>query len=274
MAAAARDRGGGEAGPAAGRTGSGGRSSPAQARRGVGQRQRAPLRPPARHRDVHARHPSRRARQGRGGDRRDGSGGRRARARRQPRQRPPRQGVARLRRALVGARPVPPRRAGAVPAVDARAEAWVPKACPTAAMARRIIGAAAELGFRPCSGIATVPLFVAGRVVATRGYQPGRGVFLDLPDGLPTIPEAPTRAEAAAGPGDAAAALPRLPRRAGRGGRAAERCGFAAGGLTAVLRPSLPAAPAVLVDGNSPASARARLARALAVMAPAGCRPS
>jgi hypothetical protein len=44
----------------------------------------------------------------------------------------------------------------------------VAKSCPTA-LARRIIGAAAELGFRPCAGIVTVPLFDRGRIVNDTG---------------------------------------------------------------------------------------------------------
>jgi hypothetical protein len=41
---------------------------------------------------------------------------------------------------------------------DLKQGKWTPKSCPPA-LARRIIGAAAELGFRPCAGIVAVPIF-------------------------------------------------------------------------------------------------------------------
>ncbi len=45
------------------------------------------------------------------------------------------------------------------------------------------------------------------------------------------------------------------------------RCGIAAAALTAVLRPSLPAAPAILIDANVPGAGKGKMARALASIA-------
>jgi hypothetical protein len=149
---------------------------------------------------------------------------------------------------------------------DLKQGQWVSKSCP-ATLAQRLIGAAAELGFRPCAGIVTVPLFLAGRIVTANGYYRPRGCYLDTPAGIPPIPKAPTRE-------DAQKALATLLRPfegyfEGKEGEALTRarCAFSAAALTAVLRPSLSAAPAILVDGNVPGSGKGKAARALATLA-------
>jgi hypothetical protein len=148
---------------------------------------------------------------------------------------------------------------------DARSEKLVAKSCP-AALARRIIGAAAELGFRPCAGIVTTPLFVRGRIVAERGYHPPTGLVLDYRDELPAVPEKPTRRQVRR----AAVTLLR-PFRGYLAGldnetRPRLRAAFLAAALTAVLRPSLPTAPAILLDANQPGAGKGKAARALAVI--------
>jgi phage/plasmid primase-like uncharacterized protein len=149
---------------------------------------------------------------------------------------------------------------------DGRSKKWGETSCPVA-IARRLIGAAAELGFRPCAGIAHVPLFIKGQIVARSGYHAARGVYLDVPSDLPALPDTPTRA-------DALRALDVLLRPfrgylEGRGPADALRlrCGVSAAALTAVLRASLPTAPAVLLDADVAGAGKGKAARALAVIA-------
>ena len=78
---------------------------------------------------------------------------------------------------------------------DARAESWVATSCPQA-IARRIIGAAPEVGFRPCAGVVHVPLFEEGRIIASPGYDARRRVYLDLGDGLADAADKPTKVDA------------------------------------------------------------------------------
>jgi hypothetical protein len=155
---------------------------------------------------------------------------------------------------------------------DLKQEQWASKSCPTA-LARRVIGAAPELGFRPCAGIVAVPLFIHGEVVATNGYHDRTGTLVELQDGLPIIPEKPTKTEAEA-------ALKTLlgPFLDYIDGRPEEdqrrlRAAFTAAALTAVLRPSLPSAPAILLDPNVAGAGKGKAARALAVIA-TGRHPS
>ena len=51
---------------------------------------------------------------------------------------------------------------------------------------------------------------------------------------------------------------------------AANRAALAAAALTAVLRPSLPTAPGILIDGNNPAVGKGKLARTLSALATGG----
>jgi hypothetical protein len=187
-------------------------------------------------------------------------------------------GVRHTRGALVFAEPSPERvqfrlddRVRFV-RLDARSGELVPRSCPTA-LARRIIGAAAELGFRPCAGIVTVPLFVRGRVVAERGYHAPTGLMLDYRGAPPPVPDEPTRQQARR----ALLAMLRPFRGylAGvpAGQRKDLRAALAAAVLTAVLRPSLPTSPAILLDANQPGAGKGKLARALAVVA-TGRHPS
>jgi putative DNA primase/helicase len=150
---------------------------------------------------------------------------------------------------------------------DARSEEWVPASCP-AGIAKRLIGAASDVGLRPCAGIITVPLFVKGKIIDEPGYYLGRGVFLDVPTDLPAITERPTKEDAlrafevllspfrgyVSAARDEAEAL-RL------------RCAFGTAGLTAVLRPSLPTAPGILFDADVPGAGKGKAARALSVIA-------
>lgn len=181
-------------------------------------------------------------------------------------------GVRHARGSLVFAEPAPERvqfrldEKARFLRLDGRSGEWVPKSCPTA-LARRIIGAAADIGFRPCGGIVTVPLFIKGQVVAIRGYHASTGLLLDYRGPPPAVPARPTR-------GQARRALLAMLRPfrgylAGvpREHRKRLRAALAAAVLTAVLRPSLPTAPAVLLDANQPGAGKGKLARALAVVA-------
>jgi putative DNA primase/helicase len=150
--------------------------------------------------------------------------------------------------------------------LDSKSRKWVRTSCPPA-IARRVIGAASEVGLRSCAAIVTVPLFVDGEIVGTPGYHPGRRVFLDVPPELPSVPESPTKQ-------DALWALdvllaPFTGYIAGQGEQDALRlkCSTSAAALTAVVRPSLPHAPAVLVDAEVPGAGKGKYARALSVIA-------
>jgi hypothetical protein len=149
---------------------------------------------------------------------------------------------------------------------DERSKEWRPKACPTA-LARLIIGAAAELRFHPCAGIVAVPLFVDGKIIAEPGYHWPTGNIIDLADELLPVPENPGRQEAER-------ALETLlgPFRGYIEGKSEadtkrSRCAFAAAVLTAILRPSLQGAPAILFDANVPGAGKGKAARALGVIA-------
>jgi putative DNA primase/helicase len=148
---------------------------------------------------------------------------------------------------------------------DMRSNQWVSKSCPTA-LARRIIGAAAELGFRPCAGIVTVPLFIRGRIVTEQGYHSPTGLVLDCQSDLPSIPNRPTQQQARR-----AAIVMLRPFRGYLGGlpngqRKKLRASILTAVLTAVLRPSLPAAPAILFDANQPGAGKGKMARAIATI--------
>jgi hypothetical protein len=144
---------------------------------------------------------------------------------------------------------------------DARTKSHRHVQCP-GAVGEQIISAALELGFRAAAGIVACPLFIRGRILAERGYQPS-GIVLDIPADAPlSVPEAPGFAEAQA-------ALERLVRPwrgfLERGSVALPAA--AAAVLTAALRPSLPASPAILLDGNGVAVGKGKFARALSAVA-------
>jgi hypothetical protein len=126
-----------------------------------------------------------------------------------------------------------------------RARDWKPATCPDK-LAKRIVGVAAELGFRPCSGISRTPLFIDGKVITARGWNASTGMIIDPPDDLPLVPDAPTRQ-------DAKLALATLlrPFRGYLQDNPSLESQFAAAALTAALRASLPAAPAIILDGNT-----------------------
>jgi phage/plasmid primase-like uncharacterized protein len=127
---------------------------------------------------------------------------------------------------------------------DQRKYEWVATTCP-AQVASRIVGAATELGFRRCSGFVRVPLFINGEIVAINGWHAPTGLIIDVREGPPPIPDRLTRDEARA-------ALERMlrPFRAYLRDNPDLRPTLAAAALTAVLRPSLPTAPAILIDGQ------------------------
>lgn len=148
--------------------------------------------------------------------------------------------------------------------LDQRSNEWVPTPCPSK-VAARVVGAATELGFRPCSGFVRVPLFIDGKIVATPGWHAPTGLIIDVRDDPPAIPERPTKDEAST-------ALARLlrPFRAYLKDNPSLRPALAAAALTAALRPSPPTAPAILVDGNVIGAGKGKVARALAILATGG----
>jgi hypothetical protein len=135
---------------------------------------------------------------------------------------------------------------------------WIPTRCHSD-IAGQVVANAVNLHFRPCAGIVHVPLLVGGEIITISGYHQPSGFVLDVVP-LPPIPAHPTRHEAEE-------ALARLlhPLRGFEG--AANRSALAAAGLTAVLRPSLPTAPAILLDGNVQGVGKGLLARTLSVLA-------
>jgi putative DNA primase/helicase len=112
-----------------------------------------------------------------------------------------------------------------------------------------------------------------GRVVAERGYHAPTGLMLDYRGAPPPVPDEPTRQQARR------ALLTMLRPFRGylagvpAGQRKDLRAALAAAVLTAVLRPSLPTSPAILLDANQPGAGKGKLARALAVVA-TGRHPS
>ena len=56
-----------------------------------------------------------------------------------------------------------------------------------------IVDAAIYLGFRPCAGIAHVPLLADGGLVTRADYHAGSGLVLDLRGPPLAVPEAPDR---------------------------------------------------------------------------------
>lgn len=145
---------------------------------------------------------------------------------------------------------------------DKRENDWAKACCPKD-LAARLIDAATELRFLPCAGIVTVPLFLSGEIVDQPGYHAATGAIVAFDGKLPPIAERPSRA-------DAQAALDVLlrPFRAYFSSNDIRlRSGFAAGALTAIARPSLPAAPALVLDANVPGAGKGKAARALAVIA-------
>ena len=132
----------------------------------------------------------------------------------------------------------------------------------------RLIDAATELGYRSCSAIVSLPMFIAGRIIAEPGYHAATGSILAFNGKLPPIPERPTQAEALA-------ALDVLIRpfrgylSTDEGGRPLRAATLAAA-LTAIMRPSLPAAPAISVDANVSGAGKGKFGRVLSVLTTGG----
>ena len=149
--------------------------------------------------------------------------------------------------------------------LDQRSDKWVATPCPPR-MAARVIGSATELGFRPCSGFVRVPLFIKGKIISSaRMACSDRADHPDVREDVPATPDKPTkvmRSEpwqgSCAPSGNTSGTVPKL------------RPALAAAALTAVLRPSLPTAPAILIDGNVVGVGKGKIARALAVPATDG----
>ena len=141
---------------------------------------------------------------------------------------------------------------------------WLRQNCPKD-LASALVGAAIYLPFKSCAGVAQVPLLTPDGLVDRPGYHDGTGLILDLRGPPLKVPDAPTQ-------GDAERALERLlrPFRGYLEHGSVSRTAIAAAQLTAVLRPSLPTAPAVLFDGNNPAVGKGKAARALAALATGG----
>lgn len=141
-----------------------------------------------------------------------------------------------------------------------RGEKWTPTRCP-ADIAGQVVEAAPELGFQPVAGISRVPLFLEGEMVTKPGYHAGTGFVINAP-ALPGVGATPSRQEAER-------ALERLlrPFRGYLDSAEVDRCAVAAAALTAVARPSLPTAPAILLDGNTQGCGKGKLARALTALA-------
>jgi len=137
---------------------------------------------------------------------------------------------------------------------------WSQTPCPKD-IAGQVVEAAVKLGFRPCMGIIHVPILLGGKIVSARGYHAASGYYIDGPS-LEPLPQNPTKA-------DAERALERLlrPFRGYIDAGTVDRGALAAAALTAVLRPSLSTAPAILIDGNEIGCGKGKLARTLAVFA-------
>jgi hypothetical protein len=144
----------------------------------------------------------------------------------------------------------------------AREREWRQTPCP-AEVIEKLIDAASLLDYRQCSGIIGVPLFEGGDIVAQPGYHPPSGKIIAFDGTMPAIPARPTKADA-----EAALEVLLRPFRGYLSGddNAQLRAGLAAAALTAVARPSLPTAPALVLDANTPGAGKGKLARALAVL--------
>ena len=131
-------------------------------------------------------------------------------------------------------------------------------------LAKTLIATARELPLRTCAGIAQVPLFLNGRIVAESGWNAETKLMLDI-DSIPLVLEAPTKA-------DAAAAQKRLlhPFRGWLDHGAVNEAALLAALLSAVLRPSLPTCPAILINGNVIGCGKGKMARAIAALACGG----
>lgn len=152
---------------------------------------------------------------------------------------------------------------------DARAADWVPTSCPLA-LARRVLAGLAEIvePLDRLAGVARVPLMRAYGERVGGGYDLDSEVFVDAepPSG---VPDEPTREDA-----ERALARLLLPFRGyGLDENAELRACVAAATLTAVVRPSIPTSPAVLLDGNQPGIGKGLLARALAALATGAATP-
>ena len=140
-----------------------------------------------------------------------------------------------------------------------------PTNCPKD-LAKTVIEAGVYLSFRPCSGVAHVPLLLDGQLITTPGYHSPTGLILDLRGKPLTIPHVLDKEAAET-------AMERLlkPFRGYLEHGAVDRTALLGAALTAALRPSLPTAPAILIDGNTPAVGKGKLARALAALATSEC---
>jgi phage/plasmid primase-like uncharacterized protein len=143
-------------------------------------------------------------------------------------------------------------------------DGWVTTHCPKD-IAAQLVANATEMRFRTCAGIVHVPLLFNGSLVTESGWHEPTGLILDVTP-LPPLPLHPTRA-------DTERALRRLrhPFRGFRG--VVDDCALVTAALTAVVRPSLPTAPAICADGNGPGVGKGLLCRALAMLATGG-RPA
>lgn len=138
-----------------------------------------------------------------------------------------------------------------------------PQRCPRG-FAQDIIGAATQLPFRQLAGVVLVPLFRDGEIVTRQGYDETSRCLLAFKGTLPAILTHPTKQ-------DAEEALKVLMEPfdgyTHKAAPAGLRSAIAAAVLTAVLRPSLPSAPAVLIDGALPGVGKGLMGWAIAVIA-------
>jgi putative DNA primase/helicase len=141
-----------------------------------------------------------------------------------------------------------------------REDEWVVQHCPKEVGAT-LVEAAVYQGFLPCAGVVHVPLLVDGKLVCKSGYHRETQLILDLSGPPPSIPKTLSKEVAKR-------ALERLlhPFRGFLDKGSVSRTALAAAILTAVLRPSMPTAPMLLIDGNALGCGKGKLARALSAL--------
>jgi putative DNA primase/helicase len=145
-----------------------------------------------------------------------------------------------------------------------RDDKWVAQHCPKE-VAAALVDAAVYQSFLPCAGIVHVPLLIDGKIITGNGYHAPTQLILAMTGPPPTIPKVLSKEVAEA-------ALERLlqPFRGFLEQGGVSKTAMAAAILTAVLRPSMPTAPMILIDGNAPGCGKGKLARALSALGTGG----
>jgi hypothetical protein len=120
-----------------------------------------------------------------------------------------------------------------------------------------------EFGFRQLRGVARVPLIdlATGEITQKSGYCARSGMMIEYMGRLGNVPETPSQEEARA-----ASVVLTEPFAYFIADERTDIAHVLVSALTAILRPSIPKCPAIVIDANEPGTGKDYMAEALATL--------